>query len=173
MKKIDPTILKETLYIFIWVLGLSAIMQVVFLIIEKWDYTVILGNLLTGFAVTLNFFLMGLGVQKSLGKDEKGAKKTIRISQAYRYLILIAVLVIGVAFPSVFNIWTVFIPVVFPRIAIAVRPFFNKKDKNAPSEVVENAEDQGAVAVEENNQDEVNDMENSPSKEDEVEQMEE
>ncbi|MBO5775751.1 MAG: hypothetical protein J6V83_02570 [Clostridia bacterium] len=127
MKKIDKTIIKETLYILVCVIILSAVMQSVFLIIHKWDYTVLLGNLLTGFAVTLNFFLMGLGVQKSLGKEEKEAKKVIRISQIYRYLILIAFLIIGVVF-SCFNNWTVFIPILFPRIAIAIRPLFNKKE---------------------------------------------
>ena len=95
-------------------------------VVRRWDYTVLLGNLLTGFAVTLNFFLMGLGVQKALGKDEKEAKKIIRLSQVYRYLILIVFLVIGVVF-SCFNNWAVFVPVVFPRIAIAIRPLFNKK----------------------------------------------
>lgn len=126
MKKIEPTIIKETLYILVCVVILSVLMEAVFLIIHRWDYTVLLGNLLTGFAVTLNFFLMGLGVQKSLGKDEKEAKKIIRLSQAYRYLILIVFLVMGVVF-SCFNNWAVFVPVVFPRIAIAIRPLFNKK----------------------------------------------
>ncbi|MBO7178329.1 MAG: ATP synthase subunit I [Clostridia bacterium] len=119
MKKIEPTIIKETLYILVCVVILSAIMESVFLIIHRWDYTVLLGNLLTGFVVTLNFFLMGLGVQKSLEKDEKEAKKVIRLSQIYRYLILIVFLVIGVVF-SCFNNWAVFIPVVFPRIAVAI-----------------------------------------------------
>ena len=126
MKKIEPTIIKETLYILVCVVILSVLMEAVFLFIRRWDYTVLLGNLLTGFAVTLNFFLMGLGVQKSLGKDEKEAKKIIRLSQVYRYLLLIVFLVIGVVF-SCFNNWAVFVPVVFPRIAIAIRPLFNKK----------------------------------------------
>lgn len=126
MKKIEPTIIKETLYILVCVVILSVLMEAVFLFIRRWDYTVLLGNLLTGFAVTLNFFLMGLGVQKALGKDEKEAKKIIRLSQVYRYLILIVFLVIGVVF-SCFNNWAVFVPVVFPRIAIAIRPLFNKK----------------------------------------------
>ncbi len=128
MKKIEPTIIKETLYILVCVVILSAIMESVFLIIHRWDYTVLLGNLLTGFAVTLNFFLMGLGVQKSLEKDEKEAKKVIRLSQIYRYLILIVFLVIGVVF-SCFNNWAVFIPVVFPRIAVAIRPLIDKMSK--------------------------------------------
>ena len=137
MKKIEPTIIKETLYILVCVVILSVLMEAVFLIIRRWDYTVLLGNLLTGFAVTLNFFLMGLGVQKAIGKDEKEAKKIVRLSQVYRYLILIVFLVIGVVF-SCFNNWAVFVPVVFPRIAIAIRPLFNKK--KGEQEVVGDAE---------------------------------
>ena len=129
MKKIDPTIVKETLYISAWVLILSVLMQAVFLIIQKWDYTVLLGNLLTGVVVIINFFLMGLGVQMSLNKEEKEAKKVIKLSQLYRYLLLIVVLVIGVVF-SCFNTWTVLIPVIFPRIAVAIRPIFNKKSES-------------------------------------------
>ena len=140
MKKIEPAIIKETLYILVCVVILSALMESVFLIIRRWDYTVLLGNLLTGFAVTLNFFLMGLGVQKSLEKDEKEAKKVIRLSQIYRYLILIVFLVIGVVF-SCFNNWAVFIPVIFPRIAVAVRPLINKisdkKQKDTQEEVTQ------------------------------------
>lgn len=160
MKKIDPTIIKETIYVLVWVLGLSVIMQAVFLIIKRWDYTVLTGNVLTGFAVTLNFFLMGLGVQKSLGKEEKEAKKVIRLSQIYRYLILIVFLVIGVVFKC-FNNWTVFIPVIFPRIAIAARPLFKnmkwaKQEESQPStelakveEVVENSVNEEEVTNQE------------------------
>lgn len=148
MKKIDPTIIKETIYVLVWVLGLSVIMQAVFLIIKRWDYTVLTGNVLTGFAVTLNFFLMGLGVQKSLSKDEKEAKKVIRLSQIYRYLILIVFLVIGVVFKC-FNNWTVFIPVIFPRIAIATRPLFKNMKWAKEENVQVSTEEKVEVVVEE------------------------
>ncbi len=153
MKKIDPTIIKETIYVSVWVLALSVIMEAVFLIIKRWDYTVLLGNLLTDVAVILNFFLMGLGVQKSLGKEEKEAKKVIRLSQIYRYLILIVFLVIGVVFKC-FNNWTVFIPVIFPRIAIATRPLF-KNMKWAKEESVQvESEEIGEIVIEEGAQEE-------------------
>ena len=47
-KKIDPTVLKETGYIAAWVLVFSALTQAIFLMIGKWDITVLLGNLLSG-----------------------------------------------------------------------------------------------------------------------------
>jgi len=126
MKKIDPVVLKETKYIFIWVLLLSALMQSVFLIIGKWNYTVLLGNLLSGSAAVLNFLLMGISIAKALEKEAEDAKKAMKLSQSYRFLFLAAVVALGATL-SCFNLWTVLIPLLFPRIAIAFRPLFEKK----------------------------------------------
>jgi len=125
MKKIDAAVIKETKYIALWVLVLSALMQAVFLVIGKWDHTVLLGNALSGSAVVLNFFFMGLGIQKALEKDEKEAKSAMKLSQSYRFLFLIIVLVVGAAAPC-FNIWAVVVPMLFPRVAIMFRSFCNK-----------------------------------------------
>ncbi|MBR7165467.1 MAG: hypothetical protein IKD18_04225 [Clostridia bacterium] len=126
MKKIDPVVLKETKYIFIWVLLLSALMQSVFLIIGKWDYTVLLGNFLSGSAAVLNFLLMGISIAKALEKEVEDAKKAMKLSQSYRFLFLAAVVALGATL-SCFNLWTVLIPLLFPRIAIAFRPLFEKE----------------------------------------------
>ena len=130
MKKIDATVLKETTYILLWVLALSVLMQAVFLIIQQWNYTVLLGNLLSGSAAVLNFFLMGLTVQNALGKEVQEAKKTMRLSQTYRFLFLAVVVIIGVVL-SCFHTWAVIIPMFFPRIAIAFRPLFDKKKSSS------------------------------------------
>ena len=126
MKKIDATVLRETKYIALWVLILSALMEAVFLVIGKWDYTVLLGNILTAAASVLNFFLMGITVQSALNKEEKEAKTAMKVSQLYRLLLMLIVVIIGVVAPC-FNIWAVIIPVFFPRVAIAIRPFFGEK----------------------------------------------
>jgi len=127
MKKIDSTVKKETVYILLWVLILSVLMQAVFLIMGKWDHTVLFGNVLSGTAAVLNFFLMGITVQNALEKDEKAAKSAMKISQTYRFLFLVVVVALGVALPF-FSTWTTVIPVFFPRIAIAFRPLFNKNN---------------------------------------------
>ena len=126
MSKIDATILKETKYIAVFVFLLSAIFQAVFLIISKWDLNVFFGNLLSASASVLNFFLMGLTVQKAVLKDEKGAKATMKLSQTYRTLFLAVVLIIGLSVPC-FNKIAVIIPLFFPRLAITARSFFDKK----------------------------------------------
>ena len=126
MKKIDETVLKETKYIAAWIFLFSVLMQAVFLVISEWNYTVLLGNILSAVFSVLNFFLMGLTVQKALDKDEKEAKTLVKVSQLYRSLMILVVTVIGVALPC-FNTVAVIVPVFFPRIAIAMRPLFDKK----------------------------------------------
>lgn len=46
-----------------------------------------------------------------------------------RNVMMFAFLALAVILPKVFNIWASLIPVVFPRIAIAVAPLFGKKTK--------------------------------------------
>lgn len=124
--KIDATVLKETRYITVWVLIFSVLMQAVFLVLGKWSYTVLLGNLLADAALIGNFFLMGITVQRALEKEEKDARATMKVSQLYRLLLLAVVLAVGVALP-VFDTWAVVIPIVFPRVAIVLRPIFGKR----------------------------------------------
>lgn len=126
MKKIDSTILKETLYIFAVTLIFSALMQSVFLVIGKWNYTILLGNLLGLCGGVGNFFLMGLTVQSALNKTEDDAKKLMKVSQSLRMLMLFVVAIVGHLAPC-FSLIAVVIPLIFPRIAIALRPVFMKK----------------------------------------------
>lgn len=126
MKRIDPTVLKETKYMAVWILILSAFLQASFLMLRMWDYTVLLGNALSGLAGVANFLLMGITVQKAVLKDEKDAKTAMQVSLLYRSLMLLVVTVLGVVLP-VFHMWAVIIPLFFPRVAIAFRPLFDKK----------------------------------------------
>ena len=71
--KIDRTVKKETLYIALVTLVLSVFMEGGFLVAGYYNYTVTLGNLLGATAAILNFFLLGISLQKALTKtDEKG-----------------------------------------------------------------------------------------------------
>lgn len=123
--KIDTVVIAETCFIAVWSLIFSAIMQAVFLIAGKWDYTVLTGNILSYIAVVANFFLMALTVQNALGKDEKEAKQTMKMSQSLRMLMLFIVALIGILLP-VFNSLATVIPFLFTRAAILIRPLFDK-----------------------------------------------
>ena len=126
LKKIDATVIKETGFVAVMTLILSVLLQAVFLVIGKWDYTVLLGNVLGALAGIANFFLMGLTVQASLGLDVKDAKSRMKLSQTLRTLLMFAVAVVGYLVP-VFNLITVVIPFLFPRIAVTVRAIMIKK----------------------------------------------
>lgn len=128
MKKLDPTVKKETLYIFLFTLVLSVLLQSVYLIIGRWNYTILLGNLLGAAAATANFLIMGITVQNALGKEEKDAKNMMKLSQMLRMLMLFVVAIIGHVAPC-FSLVAVVIPFIFPRIAVTLRALFIKKQQ--------------------------------------------
>ena len=123
--KIDKTITKETVYIAGCVFSMSIIMQFVFIIIGEWNYTVLLGNLLSFIAAVGNFFLMGLTVQSAVNKEKKQMERTVKLSQTLRLILIFIVTAVGVTAPY-FNVWAVIIPLFFTRIAIFIRPFYDK-----------------------------------------------
>ena len=128
MIKIDKTVKKETGYIALWTLVFSVLMQAVFLVVRHWDYTVLLGNLLSGVLGICNFLLMGLAVQRAVEQDEKDAKTTMRASQSLRTFLLFAVAAVGVLLPC-FHTVAVLVPLFFPRLAIAIRPIVKGGEK--------------------------------------------
>lgn len=126
MKKLDRTVAAETLYITVFTLIFSVLMQSVYLIIGRWDMTVLFGNILGAVASVANFLLMGVTVQCALNKEEKDAKTLMKFSQSGRLFMLFAVALVGHLVP-VFNLVAVVIPFIFPRFAVMLRPMFNKK----------------------------------------------
>lgn len=124
MSKLDATVRKESLYIAVWVLILSAVMQAVFLIIGKWSIGVLLGNLLSGVCACLNFLLMGITVQKALDKEQKEASAMMKFSQTARLFMQFAFAAVGVIF---LNPVASLIPLFFPRIAVTFRPFIGRR----------------------------------------------
>ena len=124
----DKVVIRETLVMAVWMLIFSAIMQAVFLVIGKWDYTVLLGNLLSYTAMVLNFLAVGVMVQKAVLKDPKDAKLYVRAMGGIRMVAIFAVLVVGIVL-DVFNIWTVVIPVFFPRLIVMILPLMGKKSE--------------------------------------------
>ena len=124
MTKIDGTVKRETIYIAAWVITLSVVMQAVFLVIGLWGIPVLAGNLISGTVAVLNFFLMGITVQKAVKKEEKDAAQMMRFSQSARMFMTFAAAAVGVIF---FDPIASVVPLFFPRIAIVFRPFVGKK----------------------------------------------
>ena len=127
--KIDKSVKTETLYIAASVLIMSMLMQAIFLVSGFWSLSVLWGNLLSASAAVLNFFIMGLTVQNAVNKDEKDAATTMKASQSLRLFFLLVVAIIGVVLDC-FNTISALVPLFFPRIAVALRPLFSKKNAN-------------------------------------------
>ena len=129
MPKLDATVKRETLYVAFMTLILSVLMQAIFLIVGEWDYTVLLGNLFGGGVAVLNFLLMGLTVQTSLGLEEKEARSHVKLSMTLRMLMLVLCAALGVLLPC-FSVLATLIPLFFVRIAVALRPLADRFMKN-------------------------------------------
>lgn len=129
--KVDKTIKQESLYLLVGVIILSVIMEAVFLICGAFDYTVILGNILGGGIAVLNFFLMGITLQKSLNDDDpQMSKNRVKMSQSFRFLMLIVVAILGGVLPW-FNLISVIVPFFFPRIILTIRGLKIKDSQKA------------------------------------------
>jgi hypothetical protein len=129
MRGVDPIVKRETEYIVVGMLVLGALMQSVFVVIGRWDVSVLLGNVLSAAALVGNFFAMALAVQKAVAQEEKQAKRTMQLSNAVRMLAMSALLAVGVLLPA-FNTWAVVIPFAFPHLIVAVRPALERMKPN-------------------------------------------
>ena len=134
----DPAVKKETGYIAVWVVLLSLIMEAVFLLIGKWDLSVLFGNLGGAAAAIGNFFLMALIATRAMnraiknGKPEEAAAR-VKATATFRLLGCLGLCVILIAVFKT-NVYATLIPMLFPRIGIVFWPKFNRKN---------GAEDQG------------------------------
>ncbi len=123
MRKVDPIVWKETAFVTVTVVLLSAVMNAVFLILSFWNLTVLFGTLLGAFAACANFFLMAFSLQKSLEKSAEDAKKFMKLSHTARLFAMFLVALVGYLVP-VFHVVSVVIPFLFPRVAVMVRALF-------------------------------------------------
>ena len=126
MSKLDPAVRKETGYIVFWVILLSVLMEAVFLIIRKWDLSVLLGNLGGAAAAVGSFFLLAVTVSRAVssGKPEEAAKR-VKASAGLRLIGMggICALMIGVFHT---NVYATVIPLLFPRVGLMFRPMIDK-----------------------------------------------
>ena len=133
MTEIQPAVKKETKNVALYTITGLIIMLIVFGILHgvipervPFDYKVILGGL-GGSAVTvLNFFLMGLAVQKVAAcEDEDQAKAIMKASYTRRTMFQFLWIILAVVVP-VFNPISGLIPLLFPGIGIKLMGIIKK-----------------------------------------------
>lgn len=140
MVKVDAAVRKETIRIAIGTVALCALMQLVFLVLNRWDVNVLYGTILGCVASVANFFFMGMTIQKAVLLEKEAAAVKIRASLTLRMLMMVAVAIIGGVIP-VFNLLAVIIPFLFPRIIIVFCQIIDKRANTSSSEPVDLSDD--------------------------------
>lgn len=144
--KIQKAVRDETLHIALGVILLSLVMEGIFFLIRKWDMSVLWGNLLGGGYAILNFFILGLTVQKVASEgDEKRGKNWMQFSYSTRMFFTMVVVFLGITMKT-FHWVAVLIPQFFPRITIAAMGVSGKHAKQAAKEQQEAAKAAAASA---------------------------
>ena len=122
---IQPAVRKETRPVAIGTGICVVLMWVVFAILHAvtpeqipFDYTVILGGLGGGIIAVLNFFLMGLTVQKVVSLEDEGqARNKMKASYSQRMLLQLLWGIAAIAAPC-FQFAAGLLPLLFPNIVI-------------------------------------------------------
>ena len=92
------------------------------------DYTVFLGGIGGGAVAVLNFFLMGLAVQKAASASDEGtARMKLKASYSQRFLMQILWVILAIVAPC-FHFVAGIAPLLFPGTGIKIMGIFHKQN---------------------------------------------
>ena len=136
LKDIQPAIKEEKKKVALSTLVCVLLMWGVFFVLHMvvperipFDYTVILGGIGGGAVAVLNFFLMGLTVQKIVNvQDEKAAQMWMKSSYTQRFLVQMLWCIVVKILP-VFHLVAGIAPLLFPGIGIKILGIMKTRKK--------------------------------------------
>ena len=131
--EIQPAVKKETKRIAVITAAGVVLMWVVFGALHlatpesvPFDYTVILGGLAGGAVAVLNFFLMGLTVQKVAStENEDAARMQMKSSYSQRLMLQILWIILAIVVPC-FHFAAGIAPLLFPSFGIKLGALMKK-----------------------------------------------
>ena len=134
LDNVQPAVKKETKRVVkITAVGLI-LMWILFAVLhftmpdkEPLDYTVFLGGIGGGAVAVLNFFLMGLAVQKAASASDEGtARMKLKASYSQRFLMQILWVILAIVAPC-FHFVAGIAPLLFPGTGIKIMGIFHNK----------------------------------------------
>ena len=134
LDNVQPAVKKETKRIIkITIVGLI-LMWILFAVLHfampdkvPLDYTVFLGGIGGGAVAVLNFFLMGLAVQKAAAASDEGtARMKLKASYSQRFLMQILWVILAIVAPC-FHFVAGIAPLLFPGTGIKIMGIFHNK----------------------------------------------
>ena len=134
LDNVQPAVKKETKRVVkITVVGLI-LMWILFAVLHftmpdkvPLDYTVFLGGIGGGAIAVLNFFLMGLAVQKAASASDEGtARMKLKASYSQRFMMMILWVIVAIVAPC-FHFVAGIAPLLFPGTGIKLVGIFHNK----------------------------------------------
>lgn len=135
LENIQPAVKKETKRVMVITLVGLILMWILFAALHfimpdkvPLDYTVFLGGIAGGCVAVLNFFLMGLAVQKAAAADDEGtARMKIKASYSQRFMMQVFWVIIAIIAPC-FHFVAGIAPLLFPGTGIKIVGIFHNKN---------------------------------------------
>ena len=133
LENVQPAVKKETKRV-VMITGAGLIlMWILFAILHftmpdkvPFDYTVILGGIGGGVIAVLNFFLMGLAVQKAASATDEGtARMKLKASYSQRFMMMILWVIVAIVAPC-FQFVAGSAPLLFPGTGLKFVGIFHK-----------------------------------------------
>ena len=133
LENVQPAVKKETKRV-VMITGAGVIlMWILFAILHftmpdkvPFDYTVILGGIGGGVIAVLNFFLMGLAVQKAASATDEGtARMKLKSSYSQRFMMMILWVIAAIVAPC-FQFVAGIAPLLFPGTGLKFVGIFHK-----------------------------------------------
>ena len=129
MDETRKIVIRETVYILIGVSVLTAIMFGVYALLDRFQWSVLLGGIVGAFLAIGNFFFMAVSATLAADKAEKqdvnGGANLMRASYPVRLLVVGAALLIC-GFSGYFDVIALVLPLAFVRPVITFSAFFRK-----------------------------------------------
>ena len=133
LENVQPAVKKETKRV-VMITGAGVIlMWILFAILHftmpdkvPFDYTVILGGIGGGVIAVLNFFFMGLAVQKAASATDEGtARMKLKASYSQRFMMMILWVIVAIVAPC-FQFVAGIAPLLFPGTGLKFVGIFHK-----------------------------------------------
>ena len=134
LDNVQPAVKKETKrFVKITAVGLI-LMWILFAVLHftmpdkvPLDYTVFLGGIGGGAVAVLNFFLMGLAVQKAASASDEGtARMKLKASYSQRFMMMVLWVIVAIIAPC-FHFVAGIAPLLFPGTGIKLVGIFHNK----------------------------------------------
>ncbi|MFV0414404.1 MAG: hypothetical protein ACK5L3_14265 [Oscillospiraceae bacterium] len=134
--KFSAELKRNIMFIILGTFLFGCIMLLVFFLLNRVSFSVILGAFIGCTAASINFVLLALSLQKALLSSKGFGKALAGVSYTFRNLMMLGIAILAIWLLKA-NPFALLIPYIFPRLSILVLQvtgLYNNKDLPAADE---------------------------------------